>query len=93
MPNNTRERSEFLQALAAEIATREGIDVNNPPLDKRKYIQEIAERGQCHIETARTVFNRYLGHARWGNWGGARPGSGLKPGQSPAVNLQKKKSE
>jgi hypothetical protein len=78
MPNNTKVRSNFLRSIAEEIIKREKLDLENPPLDKRAYIREIAERGNCHTETARTVFNSVFGALRWGrpvlaySWGGAR---------------------
>jgi hypothetical protein len=79
--NNTKARSEQLNTLAAEIAARENIDPTNPPTDNRPYYREIAERGQCHPETARTVWARYMRRARHplNNWGGIRPGAGRKP--------------
>jgi len=86
MPNNTKARSNFLRSIAEEIIKREKLDLENPPLDKRAYIREIAERGDCHIETARTVFNSVFGAMRWGHsteaypsWGGAGRGQGRKP--------------
>ena len=86
MPNNTKARSNFLRSIAEEIITRENLDLENPPLDKRAYIREIAERGDCHIETARSIFNAAFGAMRWGHentayptWGGAGRGQGRKP--------------
>lgn len=86
MPNNTKSRSNFLRSIAEEIIKREKLDLENPPLDKRAYIREIAERGDCHIETARTIFSAVFGAMRWGNsteayhsWGGAGRGQGRKP--------------
>ena len=84
MPNNTRSRSNALRRIAAEIIEREKIDVTNPPLDRRAYIREIAERGGCHIETARRILNGVIGSLRWGlpieaYWGGRRLGAGRKP--------------
>lgn len=86
MPNNTKTRSNFLRSIAEEIIRREKLDLENPPLDKRAYIREIAKRGDCHIETARTVFNSVFGALRWGrstsayaSWGGAGRGQGRKP--------------
>jgi hypothetical protein len=86
MPNNTKARSNFLRSIAEEIIKREKLDIENPPLDKRAYIKEIAERGDCHIETARTVFSSVFGAMRWGNpteaypsWGGGGRGAGRKP--------------
>ena len=85
MPNNTKARSNFLRSIAVEIIKREKLDLENPPLDKRAYIREIAERGDCHIETARTIFNSVFGALRWGrenkaySWGGAGRGQGRKP--------------
>lgn len=85
MPNNTKARSNFLRSIAEEIIKRENLDLENPPLDKRAYIREIAERGNCHTETARTVFNGTFGAMRWGHnntayaaWGGAGRGQGRK---------------
>jgi hypothetical protein len=83
MTNNTKARSEFLNTLAAEIAARENIDPTNPPTDTRPYIREIAQRGECHIETARRVWARYLRRARHpinpNAWGGAGRNQGRKP--------------
>ena len=80
MSNNTRARSNELNALAAEIAARESIDPAIPPADNRVYITEIMERGNCHRETARAVWARYLRRARHpvNDWGGSRPGAGRK---------------
>lgn len=80
MSNNTKARSEQLNALAAEIAARENIDSTSPPADNRTYINEIADRGDCHIETARRVWARYLRRSRHplNAWGGSRPGAGRK---------------
>ena len=84
MPNNTKARSNFLRSIAEEIIKREKLDLENPPLDKRAYIREIAERGNCHTETARTVFNSVFGALRWGrenkaySWGGKRKNAGRK---------------
>ena len=80
MPNNTKARSEFLNSLAAEIAARENVDVTQI-MDSRAYINEIVERGQCHRETARAVWARYLRRARHplNSWGGAGRGQGRKP--------------
>jgi hypothetical protein len=79
--NNTRARSEQLRSLAEEIAVRENIDAANPPLDNRIYITEIITRGECHRETARAVWARYLRRARdpGNSWGGAGRGQGRKP--------------
>lgn len=86
MPNNTKARSNFLRSIAEEIIIREKLDLDNPPLDKRAYIREIAERGDCHIETARSIFHAVFGAMRWGydnsayaSWGGTRKGAGRKP--------------
>ncbi len=85
MPNNTKARSNFLRSIAEEIIKREKLDLENPPLDKRAYIREIAERGECHTETARNVFASVFGALRWGrstdayaSWGGAGRGQGRK---------------
>jgi hypothetical protein len=80
MSNNTRARSNELNALAAEIAARESIDPASPPADNRAYITEIMERGNCHRETARAVWARYLRRARHpvNSWGGAGRGQGRK---------------
>jgi hypothetical protein len=97
MPNNTKARSNFLRSMAEEIIKREKLDLENPPLDKRPYICEIAERGDCHIETARTVFNSVFGALRWGNsteayssWGGAGRGQGRKPARTGQRNVAQK---
>jgi hypothetical protein len=93
MSSNTKARSLELQALAAEIAVREGIDVTNPPKDARAYITAIAVVGNCHPETARSTWAKHMRRARGvlvAQWGGVREGSGLKPGQSPAVNQKRK---
>lgn len=88
MSNNTRARSNELNALAAEIATREQVDPTVWPADNRPYINEIMERGHCHKETARCVWSRWLRRARHPDniaaWGGARAGAGRKPGIAPA---------
>lgn len=95
MPNNTKARSNFLRAIAEEIIIREKLDLNNPPLNKRPYLREIAERGDCHIETARHIFNAVFGAMRWGRdagayptWGGKRANAGrpAKTGEIPNVN-------
>jgi hypothetical protein len=80
--NNTKARSQLLNALAAEIAARENVDPANPPADNRGYIAEIMSRGNCHRETARQVWARYLRRARYQlvvSWGGAGRGQGRKP--------------
>lgn len=93
MPNNTRARSNELNSLAAEIAARKNVDPANPPADNRAYITEIMLRGDCHRETARQVWARYMRRARHplNSWGGAGHGQGRKPtpvaadgGDSPA---------
>ena len=95
MPNNTKARSNFLRSIAEEIIKREKLDLENPPLDKRAYIREIAERGDCHIETARTVFNSVFGAMRWGNpteaypsWGVAGRRQGRKPTKRASDGLE-----
>ena len=86
MPNNTRARSNELNALAAEIAAREQVDPTEWPADNRRYIVEIMERGHCHKETARAVWSRWLRRARHpdniAQWGGARVGAGRKPAEA-----------
>ena len=78
--NNTRARSEQLRALAEEIAIRESIDPANPSTDNRAYIAEIVTRGECHRETARQVWARFIRRARHpgSTWGGAGRGQGRK---------------
>ncbi|WP_322509420.1 hypothetical protein [Anaerolinea sp.] len=61
MPNNTKARSNQLRSIAEEIIKRENI--NRP---SSIHIQELAQRGQCHETTARTVFNAVLAAMRWG---------------------------
>jgi hypothetical protein len=80
MSNNTKARSEQLNALAAEIAAREHIDPNNWPDDNRAYIAEISERGNCITETARSVWARWrMRHYIPGKgWGGSGRGQGRK---------------
>jgi hypothetical protein len=81
MSNNTKARSQQLNTLAAEIAARENVDPANPPADNRAYITKIMTRGECHRETARAVWARYLRRARHplNSWGGAGRGQGRKP--------------
>lgn len=97
MPNNTRARSDELNALAAEIAARENVNPLDPPADNRPYINEIVTRGNCHRETARSVWARWMRRNRHpdkvGQWGGPGRGQGLKPGQSPAVNQTRKEEK
>ena len=84
MPNNTKARSNELNALAAEIAAREKVDVTEV-MDSRPYIRELMERGNCHRETARAVWARYCRRARYSlvvSWGGVRPGAGRKPAKA-----------
>jgi len=96
--NNTKARSQQLTALAAEIAARHGLDPANPAPggepDFRDCVRELATLGECHIETARRVFARYMRRARHpqvaNSWGGPGRGQGLKPGQAPAVNKKAK---
>jgi hypothetical protein len=78
MSNNTRARSEQLNALAVEIAAREHVDPATPPVDNRVYIIEIMTRGGCHRETARKVWARYLRPTQH-TWGGAGRNQGRKP--------------
>lgn len=78
---NTKQRSDFLMSLAAEIAARDNIDITNPPLDNRAYLYEIAKRGNCHHETARQIWAKFMRHERHKvvSWGGEREGAGRKP--------------
>lgn len=82
MPNNTRARSNELNALAAEIAARENVNPFDFDRDNRPYIAEIMSRGNCHKETARAVWARWLRRNRHpdkaAQWGGTRAGSGRK---------------
>ncbi|WP_322508212.1 hypothetical protein [Anaerolinea sp.] len=64
MPNNTKARSNQLRSMAAEIIKRENID--RPSKLTRMHIEELAQRGQCHEVTAKTVFNAVLAAMRWG---------------------------
>ena len=80
---NTKARHEFLYSLAAEIAAREKVNPFDWPADNRPYITEIMERGDCHKETARSVWSKWLRRNRHPDnatkWGGAGRGQGRKP--------------
>jgi hypothetical protein len=82
MSSNTKARSNELNTLAAEIAARENINPHDYDRDNRPYITEIMERGECHKETARSVWSKWLRRNRHPNmaaqWGGTREGAGRK---------------
>jgi hypothetical protein len=84
MSNNTKARSEQLNALAAEIAARENVDITEPQFGTRYYADMLAtaDGWKCKtIEAYRSAWARFLRRSRHplNTWGGPGRGQGRKP--------------
>lgn len=81
----TKQRSLFLQAIAAAVLTESHVDITVPmPADvRRRLSHEIAHIAACHYEVAKVQLakaaRRARGELMGGTWGGVREGAGRPP--------------
>lgn len=75
--NNTKARSEEIQAAARALLVARGVDITQQVA--RPLVKALAEQTGCHIDTAKRHVAAAIRRARGEQaraWGGARPGAG-----------------